>query len=79
VEKFVGKTAVDTVAVRLGAIMSTLMVLLGTHLGWSTATFATINVVLAMLWIGFVLAIGREHRERSEGSEVRLPAGAVPA
>ena len=46
VEKFVGKTAVDTVAVRLGAIMSTLMVLLGTHLGWSTATFAAINVVL---------------------------------
>jgi AAA family ATP:ADP antiporter len=79
VEKFVGKTAVDTVAVRLGAIMSTLMVLLGTHLGWSTATFATINVVLAMLWIGFVFAIGREHRERSEGSEAQEPVGAVAA
>ena len=61
-EKFVGKTAVDTVAVRLGAIMSTLMVLLGTHLGWPTATFAAINVVLATLWIVFVFAIGREHR-----------------
>jgi AAA family ATP:ADP antiporter len=79
VEKFVGKTAVDTVAVRLGAIMSTLMVLLGTHLGWSTATFATINVVLAMFWMGFVFAIGREHRERSEGSEVPMPVGAVVA
>jgi AAA family ATP:ADP antiporter len=75
VEKFVGKTAVDTVAVRLGAIMSTLMVLLGTHLGWSTATFATINVLLAIVWIGLVFAIGREHRERSEGSEAQLPVG----
>ena len=79
VEKFVGKTAVDTVAVRVGAIMSTLMVLLGTHLGWSTATFATINVVLAMLWIGFVFAIGREHRKRSDGSEAQLPVGALAA
>ena len=79
VEKFVGKTAVDTVAVRVGAIMSTLMVLLGTHLGWSTATFATINVVLAMLWIGFVFAIGREHRERSESSEAQVPVRAMAA
>ena len=78
VEKFVGKTAVDTVAVRVGAIMSTLVVLLGTHLGWSTATFATINVVLAAIWIGFVLAIGREHRARTEASEVQLPAGVEP-
>ena len=73
-EKFVGKTAVDTVAVRLGAIMSTLMVLLGTHLAWPTATFAAINVVLAVLWIGFVFAIGREHRRRSEAP---LPQAAV--
>ena len=73
-EKFVGKTAVDTVAVRLGAIMSTLMVLLGTHLGWPTATFAAINVVLALLWIGFVFAIGREHRRRTEAP---LPEAAV--
>jgi len=35
--------------------------------------------VLAMLWIGFVVAIGREHRERSEGSEAQAPVGAVAA
>ncbi|HET7294509.1 MAG TPA: Npt1/Npt2 family nucleotide transporter [Vicinamibacteria bacterium] len=64
-EKFVGKTAVDTVAVRIGAIMSTLMVIVGTRLGWSTTTFAAINVGLAMIWLGFVVAIGREHRLRS--------------
>ncbi len=73
-EKFVGKTAVDTVAVRLGAIMSTVMVLLGTHFGWSTATFAAINVALATLWIVSVLAIAREHRRRSEGADSPLSA-----
>jgi len=65
VEKFVGKTAVDTVAVRTGAIMSTLMVFVGSHLGWSTATFAWINVGLVVWWLGFVLLVRVEHRRRS--------------
>lgn len=65
VEKFVGKTAVDTVAVRLGAVMSAAMVWLGARNGWSTATFAIINVVLAGFWLAFVIAIGREHARRS--------------
>ncbi len=75
-EKFVGKTAVDTVAVRLGAIMSACMVWFGTRLGWSTSTFATINVVLALAWIAFVFAIGREHQRRSGEIETPLPAPA---
>lgn len=72
VEKFVGKTAVDTVAVRFGAIMSAVMVWLGSHLGWSTATFATINVLLAVAWLGFVFFIGREHARRSAEDEATL-------
>jgi ATP:ADP antiporter, AAA family len=64
VEKFVGKTAVDTIAVRLGAIVSALMVFLGTHLGWPTRTFAIINVALALGWVVFVQLIGQEHRRR---------------
>ena len=65
VEKFVGKTATDTVAVRVGAILSAVMALLGKHYGWSTVTFAAINVGLAAGWIGFVVLIGRENRQRS--------------
>ena len=64
-EKFVGKTAVDTIAVRIGAVMSTVMVFLGARLGWSTALFAGINVGLAVVWLGFVVLIAREHRLRS--------------
>jgi AAA family ATP:ADP antiporter len=64
-EKFVGKTAIDTIAVRIGAIMSTVMVFAGARLGWSTSVFASINVGLALGWLGFVLLIAREHRLRS--------------
>ncbi len=73
-EKFVGKTSVDTVAVRLGAIVSALMVYAGTHLGWSLRVFAVINVGLSIGWIGFVLLIGREHRRRSAEVLVRKPS-----
>lgn len=72
VEKFVGKTAVDTVAVRVGAIMSALMVYVGSRAGWTTATFATINVILAGAWLGFVILIGREHARRSDEGEAAL-------
>jgi AAA family ATP:ADP antiporter len=67
IEKYVGKTAVDTIAVRVGAILSALMVWMGGRLGWSLATFAAINVGLACIWMSFVAAIGREHRNRTAG------------
>lgn len=65
VEKFVGKTTVDTVAVRIGAIMATVTVFIGSSRGWSTTTFAMINIGLALAWLGFVLVVRREHRRRS--------------
>ena len=64
-EKFVGKTAIDTIAVRIGAIMSTLMVFTGAWMGWSTRLYAGLNVGLALAWLCFVLLIAREHRVRS--------------
>jgi ATP:ADP antiporter, AAA family len=72
VEKFVGKTAVDTVAVRMGAIMSACMVYFGSRAGWSVATFAAINVALALAWLAFVAIIGREHWRRSQLGEAAL-------
>jgi AAA family ATP:ADP antiporter len=72
VEKFVGKTAVDTVAVRMGAIMSALTVYFGSRAGWSIATFAGINVGLAFAWLVFIVIIGREHWRRSQEGEAAL-------
>ena len=60
-----GKTAVDTIAVRLGAIISAVMVFIGAHNGWPTRTFAIINVGLAVGWSVFVVLIGREHARRA--------------
>ena len=77
VEKFVGKTAVDTIAVRLGAIVSAVMVFVGTRHHWPTRTFAIINVVLAVGWVGFVLLIGREHRRRAAEHETQLARATV--
>lgn len=70
VEKFVGKTAVDTIAVRLGSIAAAVMVFFGTRAGMSLRAFAVLNAVLTVVWVAFVIAIGKEHRRRSaEGDE----------
>lgn len=75
VEKFVGKTAVDTVAVRLGAILSALVVFFGTRYGMPLWAFAAVNVVLAVVWLGFVVLIGREHRRRAAEHEANAANG----
>ena len=69
VEKFVGKTAIDTVFVRLGAIASALTVWLGTRAEWTLGTFATIDAGLALLWMGVAFAIAREHQRRGKEGE----------
>jgi len=79
VEKYVGKTATDTVAVRVGAIMSTLMVFTGARLAWSTTTFLAINVGLAVVWLAFALLIGREHKHRAGTPSVGQSKASEPA
>lgn len=74
VEKYVGKTSVDTIAVRVGAILSGAVVWIGGRVNLSTAAFATLNVVLTAAWIGVVFAIGREHRRRRMESPMLLAA-----
>lgn len=70
VEKYVGKTLVDTFLVRVGDVLSALVVLLGSRIGISTRTFAVLNLLLVGLWIVVVLAIGRENARRAaEGPE----------
>jgi ATP:ADP antiporter, AAA family len=81
VEKFVGKTTVDTIAVRLGAIMSAVVVWFGTRFGMPMAAFAVLNVVLTAAWIAFAIAIGKEHRRRAAEGEERIaeePSAARP-
>jgi AAA family ATP:ADP antiporter len=64
VEKYVGKTSVDTISVRVGAILSASVVWMGGRLGLPVAGFSAINVGLSALWILVVMAIGRENARR---------------
>lgn len=65
VEKFVGKTVVDTLVVRVGDVFSAIMVYVGTLLALPTKAFAILNVVLIGVWILVIVFIGREHARRS--------------
>jgi ATP:ADP antiporter, AAA family len=79
VEKYVGKTAVETIAVRIGAILSAATVWVGTHTGMPTAGFAMVNVALVVMWIAVVFAIGREQARRAGETEEQIAAEPVPS
>jgi AAA family ATP:ADP antiporter len=74
VEKYVGKTSVDTISVRVGAIMSASVVWLGAHTKMPVEWFAGINVALCALWILVVFFIGVENSRRLEGPGPGLEA-----
>ena len=69
VEKYVGKTAVDSFFVRLGDVLSAGVVWLGARFALPTPVFAAINLSLILLWLFVVVLVGREHRRRSEALE----------
>ncbi len=77
VEKYVGKTVVDTVVVRTGDALTAFVVWAGTRAALSTQAFATLNLVLISVWIAAVLAIGRENLRRSGEDEERIAAEPV--
>ncbi len=71
VEKYVGKTTVDTIFVRLGDVLSACVVAGGVAIAASTRAFAILNVILVSVWVVLVFAIGREHQRRTgEGEEL---------
>jgi AAA family ATP:ADP antiporter len=79
IEKYVGKTVVDTVVVRAGDALTALVVLAGSRAAISTRAFATFNLGLVTVWILAVLAIGRENRRRSGESEELIAAEPLPS
>jgi AAA family ATP:ADP antiporter len=76
-EKFVGKQVVDTIFVRLGDVLTAGTVWASTRLHLSTRGFAALNLVLVAAWIGFALAIGREHARRSKEAMAPAPLEAA--
>ena len=79
VEKYVGKTAVDTVVVRAGDALTGIVVWAGSRAALSTRAFAALNVALVSLWIVAVFAIGRENARRTASGEELVVADPVPS
>ncbi len=69
-EKYAGKTLVDTVFVRLGDMLSSGVVFLGSWVGVSTQTFALLNLLLVGLWVLSVLYIGKENTRRANEGDL---------
>jgi AAA family ATP:ADP antiporter len=74
IEKYLGKTVVDTVVVRAGDALTSVVILAGSRAAMSTQAFATLNLVLISVWVATVFAIGRENARRSGESEDRIAA-----
>ena len=79
VEKYVGKTTVDTLMVRLGDVFSACVVWMGSRAGLPTSGFATISVVLVVLWMACAFGIGVENARRTNEGEEMVAREPVPS
>ena len=59
--KYEGKTAIDSFFWRFGDLVQAGVVFVGLNwLNWGVPQFATLSLLLALVWIGLAIAIGRE-------------------
>ena len=69
-EKYKAKQVTDTFAVRVGDVLSSATVFVGSALmALGTAEFALINVVLITAWLAVAILLGREFRRRAERAQ----------
>ena len=79
VEKYLGKTVVDTFVVRLGDVFSAGLVLLASTLALPVAVFAALNLGFIACWLLVLMALGREHKRRSAAMASASASEASPA
>ncbi len=79
VEKYVGKTTVDTLFVRLGDVLSACVVAGGVLVAATPRAFAALNVVLVSVWVVLVFAVGRENARRTGEGEARVALEPLPS
>jgi AAA family ATP:ADP antiporter len=63
--KYKAKAAIDTFFVRSGDVASAMFVFLGVHLALGVSAFASINIVMALVWIFLAVAIIRRYKTLS--------------
>jgi AAA family ATP:ADP antiporter len=81
VGKYIGKTVIDTLMMRLGDVLAAGTVAVSVWLALEPRVFALLNLVLIVVWGGTLVLLGREHARRSaEVETAELPLVApVPA
>jgi AAA family ATP:ADP antiporter len=79
VEKYVGKTTVDTLFVRLGDVLSACVVAGGVLIAATPRAFAALNVVLVSGWVVLVFAVGRENARRTGEGEASVALEPLPS
>ncbi|HEU4406970.1 MAG TPA: Npt1/Npt2 family nucleotide transporter [Polyangiaceae bacterium] len=63
--KYKAKAVIDTLCVRLGDVLTALVVFVGAKYAFGVRTFAAVNVVLVSAWLFVAFLLAREHRKRS--------------
>ena len=71
--KYKAKTAIDTFFVRMGDVLSAVVVFIGSYWLLNTKAFAMINVALVAVWLLLVAIIGR-HYNKLTLAEVKATA-----
>ncbi len=75
-EKYVAKQAIDSIFVRMGDVLSALVVFAGTQwLGMNTHGFALFNLLLVGIWVLLALGIGRRFHQLERESAAASSGG----
>jgi len=61
--KYKAKQAIDSFFWRAGDVLQAVVVLIGTALAFQTRHYAILNLAFVCVWLGLVVAIGREHKK----------------
>jgi len=78
--KYKAKSAIDTLSVRLGDLVSTGLVFVGVQIKMSLLGFAVTNVFAGLLWIWIAVALRRrQRRSTSESNSLPRPSMACSA
>jgi len=66
--KYKAKAAIDSFFWRAGDLLAAGLVFIGVQFGFGIEHYAGINMVFALMWIGVVMVIAREHKKLSPAS-----------